>query len=54
MFGTTGNGADAGDITLEITSKMQYYGERGTMFDLPENTYFLYVKMELLLLPKNS
>ena len=54
MFGTTGNGADAGDITLEITSKMQYYGERGTLFDLPENTYFLYVKMELLLLPKNS
>lgn len=54
MFGTTGNGADAGDITLEITSKMQYYGERGTLFDLPADTYFLYVKMELLLLPKNS
>ena len=54
MFGTTGNGADAGDITFEITSKMQYYGDRGTLFDLPADTYFLYVKMELLLLPKNS
>ena len=54
MFGTTGNGADAGDIAFEITSKMQYYGERGALFDLPENTYFLYVKMELLLLPKNQ
>lgn len=54
MFGTTGNGADAGDITFEITGKMRYYGDRGALFDLPENTYFLYVKMELLLLPKNN
>ena len=40
MFGTTGNGADAGDITFEITGKMRYYGDRGALFDLPENTYF--------------
>lgn len=54
MLGTTGAGADAGDITFEITSKMQYYGERGNLYDLPADTYFLYVKMDLLLLPKNS